>query len=69
MGKINVRLQRKRRFSMDKNNTKNKKEVIKGRIKGTSAFDIEQADEISDISWSNNDYDHSKDNNSCQHNK
>ncbi|MBL4934464.1 hypothetical protein JK636_01680 [Clostridium sp. YIM B02515] len=51
---------------MDKNNAKNKKEVIRGRIKGTSAFDIEQADEISEISWSNNDYDHSKDNNSCQ---
>ncbi|ERI93594.1 hypothetical protein HMPREF1982_01576 [Clostridiales bacterium oral taxon 876 str. F0540] len=69
MGNINLKLCEKRRFNMDKSNAKNKKEVIKGRIKGTSAFDIEQADEISDISWSNNNYDHSKDNNNCQHNK
>lgn len=34
---------------------KDKKPVIEnGRIKGTSAFDIKQAHELRDVSWSNN---------------
>lgn len=31
-----------------------------GRIKGTSAFNIKQADSIEEISWSNNNSDHAK---------
>lgn len=43
---------------MDKKS--NNKQVKNGRIKGTSAFDIEQADGIKDISWSNNNSDHAE---------
>jgi hypothetical protein len=44
-------------------NTKKDNKIIKGRIKETSAFNIIQANDIDDISWSNNNFDHSKLNN------
>ncbi|MFL0246125.1 hypothetical protein [Candidatus Clostridium stratigraminis] len=44
-------------------NTKKDNKIIKGRIKGTSAFNIIQSNDIDNISWSNNNYDHSKLNN------
>jgi hypothetical protein len=31
-----------------------KKNTEKGRIKGTSAFNIQQAENVDEISWSNN---------------
>lgn len=43
--------------------TKKDNKIVKGKLKDTSAFDIIQSHDIDDISWSNNNYDHSKLNN------
>jgi hypothetical protein len=40
---------------MDSNKCQEKKKnTEKGRIKGTSAFNIQQAENVDEISWSNN---------------
>jgi hypothetical protein len=40
---------------MDSNKCQEKKKnTEKGRIKGTSAFNIQQAEKVDEISWSNN---------------
>jgi hypothetical protein len=41
---------------MNKNNEGKNKVVENGRIKGTSAFNIQQADSVDELSWSNNNF-------------
>lgn len=39
---------------MNNKSSEYKSKVVDGRIKGTSAFNIKQAHELREISWSNN---------------